>query len=73
MIFRALKAIAYLQHLRILPDDKSSWDINFELYQVEFTDNAGINRPTQALIDDGFILQGKAYKQTAAQYRQQVQ
>ncbi|WP_077342950.1 TonB-dependent receptor [Pseudocolwellia agarivorans] len=45
--------------LRILPDDKSSWDINFELFQVEFTDNAGINRPTQALIDDGLYITGQ--------------
>jgi outer membrane receptor protein involved in Fe transport len=45
--------------LNILPDDKSSWDINVELYQVEFTDNAGINRPTQALIDDGLYITGQ--------------
>ena len=45
--------------LSIWPDDKSSWDINLELYQVEFTDNAGINRPTQALIDDGLYITGQ--------------
>lgn len=45
--------------LRILPDSKSSWDINFEIYQVEFTDNAGINRPTQALIDHGLYITGQ--------------
>ncbi len=45
--------------LRFLPDNKSSWDINFEFYQVEFTDNAGINRPTQALIDDGLYITGQ--------------
>ncbi|XQW83495.1 TonB-dependent receptor [Thalassotalea piscium] len=45
--------------LRLLPDDKSSWDLNFELYHVEFTDNAGINRPTQALIDDGLYITGQ--------------
>jgi len=45
--------------LRFLPDDKSSWDINFELYQVAYTDNAGINRPTQALIDDGLYITGQ--------------
>ncbi|WP_299269968.1 TonB-dependent receptor [uncultured Psychrosphaera sp.] len=45
--------------LNILPDDKSSWDINFELYQIEFTDNAGINRPTQALIDHGLYITGQ--------------
>ena len=45
--------------LSILPDDKSSWDLNFEFYQVEFTDNAGFNRPTQALIDDGLYITGQ--------------
>lgn len=45
--------------LQILPDDKSSWDLHFELYQVEFTDNAGINRPTQALIDHGLYITGQ--------------
>ncbi|MFY8328355.1 TonB-dependent receptor [Pseudoalteromonas sp. ZZD1] len=45
--------------LRFLPDDKTSWDLNFELYQVDYTDNAGINRPTQALIDDGLYITGQ--------------
>lgn len=45
--------------LRFLPDDNSSWDINFELFQVEYTDNAGINRPTQALIDHGLYITGQ--------------
>jgi len=45
--------------LRFLPDDQSSWDINFELYEVDYTDNAGINRPTQALIDDGLYITGQ--------------
>ncbi len=45
--------------VRFLPDDKTSWDLNFELYHVEFTDNAGINRPTQALIDDGLYITGQ--------------
>ena len=44
---------------RFLPDDKITWDINFEFYQVEFTDNAGINRPTQALIDHGLYITGQ--------------
>ncbi|ASP47308.1 TonB-dependent receptor [Cognaticolwellia beringensis] len=42
-----------------LPDEKSTWDINVEFYQVEFTDNAGINRPTQALIDHGLYITGQ--------------
>ncbi|MBQ4833796.1 TonB-dependent receptor [Pseudoalteromonas sp. MMG010] len=57
--YSATKSDSLYAALRILPDDKSSWDINFELYQVEFTDNAGINRPTQALIDDGLYITGQ--------------
>lgn len=57
--FSSTKSDSLFFALNILPDDKSSWDINFELYQVEFTDNAGINRPTQALIDDGLYITGQ--------------
>ena len=57
--YSGTKSDSLFAALRILPDDKSSWDINFELYQVEFTDNAGINRPTQALIDDGLYITGQ--------------
>jgi hypothetical protein len=42
-----------------LPDEKSSWDISFEYYNVDFTDNAGINRPTQNLIDHGLYITGR--------------
>lgn len=47
--------MAYAQQF----DADTSWDINFEYYQVDYTDNAGINRPTQALIDDGLYIQGQ--------------
>lgn len=57
--FSGMKSDNLFAALRILPDDKSSWDLNFEFYQVEFTDNAGINRPTQALIDDGLYITGQ--------------
>ncbi|MGO3423678.1 MAG: TonB-dependent receptor [Pseudoalteromonas distincta] len=57
--FSGTKSDSLFAALKVLPDDKSSWDINFELYQVEFTDNAGINRPTQALIDDGLYITGQ--------------
>lgn len=40
-------------------DPQTSWDINFEYYSVDYTDNAGINRPTQALIDKGIYIQGQ--------------
>ncbi|MBA6262806.1 TonB-dependent siderophore receptor [Colwellia sp. Bg11-12] len=57
--YAGMKSDSLYAALRILPDDKSSWDVNFELYQVEFTDNAGINRPTQALIDHGLYITGQ--------------
>ncbi|MGJ8693970.1 MAG: TonB-dependent receptor [Thalassotalea sp.] len=57
--FSAHQSDSIFAALRVLPDDKSSWDLNFELYQVEFTDNAGINRPTQALIDHGLYITGQ--------------
>ncbi|WP_158968089.1 TonB-dependent siderophore receptor [Paraglaciecola sp. L3A3] len=44
---------------KVLPDDQSSWDISFEYYKVDFTDNAGINRPTQNLIDKGLYITGQ--------------
>jgi len=44
---------------RVLPDDKSSWEISLEYYNVDFTDNAGINRPTQNLIDHGLYITGQ--------------
>jgi hypothetical protein len=44
---------------RLLPDDKSSWDVSLEYYHVDFTDNAGINRPTQNLIDHGLYITGQ--------------
>jgi outer membrane receptor protein involved in Fe transport len=57
--FSGTKSDSLFAALRVLPDNKSSWDLNFELYQVEFTDNAGINRPTQALIDQGLYITGQ--------------
>ncbi|WP_341206299.1 TonB-dependent receptor [uncultured Psychrosphaera sp.] len=57
--FSHTQSDSFFAALQILPDNKSSWDINFEFYQVEFTDNAGINRPTQALIDHGLYITGQ--------------
>ncbi|TYK67310.1 TonB-dependent receptor plug domain-containing protein [Colwellia echini] len=57
--YAALKSDSIFTAFRLFPDDKTSWDVNFEFYQVEFTDNAGINRPTQALIDDGLYITGQ--------------
>ncbi|MGO4890957.1 TonB-dependent receptor [Flavobacterium sp. W21_SRS_FM6] len=44
---------------RLLPDNQSSWDISVEYFDVDFTDNAGINRPTQNLIDHGLYITGQ--------------
>jgi len=34
-------------------------DVNFEYFNVDFTDNAGWNRATQDLIDDGIYITGR--------------
>ena len=57
--YSSFKSDSIFTAFRFLPDSQSTWDINFEYYQVEFTDNAGINRPTQALIDDGLYITGQ--------------
>ncbi len=57
--YSSMKSDSLFAALRLIPDDKSIWDINFEYYQVDFTDNAGINRPTQALIDHGLYITGQ--------------
>lgn len=44
---------------RLKPDAQSSLDVNFEYFNVDFTDIAGINRPTQALIDRGIYITGQ--------------
>lgn len=57
--FSATKSDSLFAAIQFLPNSKSSWDINFEWFQVKFTDNAGINRPTQALIDDNLYITGQ--------------
>ncbi|MBA6329238.1 TonB-dependent receptor plug domain-containing protein [Colwellia sp. MB02u-6] len=57
--YSSFKSDSFYAAFRLLPDSQSTWDINLELYQVEFTDNAGINRPTQALIDSGAYITGQ--------------
>lgn len=41
------------------PDEASRLDLNVEYYKVDFTDIAGINRPTQNLIDHGLYITGQ--------------
>jgi outer membrane receptor protein involved in Fe transport len=57
--YSGFKSDSIFVAFRLLPDDASTWDINVEYYDVEFTDNAGINRPTQALIDNGLYVTGQ--------------
>ncbi|MBB1381446.1 TonB-dependent receptor [Shewanella frigidimarina] len=57
--YSGFKSDSIFVAFRLLPDDVSTWDINVEYYDVEFTDNAGINRPTQALIDNGLYVTGQ--------------
>jgi outer membrane receptor protein involved in Fe transport len=52
---------------RLLPDAKSSWDLSFEYFAVDFTDNAGINRPTQKLIDHGLYITGQGVQPNGSQ------
>ncbi|WP_018981431.1 TonB-dependent receptor [Salinimonas chungwhensis] len=44
---------------RYQPDDSLTWDISAEYYDADYPDIAGINRPTQALIDDGIYITGQ--------------
>lgn len=44
--------------LRWIPTDKLTVDFNTEFYLAHYTENTGINRPTQQLIDSGLYYQG---------------
>ncbi|WP_049722355.1 TonB-dependent receptor [Gilvimarinus polysaccharolyticus] len=44
---------------RLVPNEQTEWNVSLEYYDVEWTDNAGINRPTQNLIDHGLYVQGQ--------------
>lgn len=41
------------------PNSDTTFDVSFEHYDVEWTDNAGINRPTQNLIDHNLYITGQ--------------
>lgn len=41
------------------PSNDTRLSLSFEYYDVDWTDNAGINRPTQALIDDNLYITGQ--------------
>jgi catecholate siderophore receptor len=44
--------------LRWIPSDKLTVDFNTEFYLAHYTENTGINRPTQQLIDSGTYYKG---------------
>jgi len=44
--------------LRYLPNSQLTIDFNTEFYSAHYTENTGINRPTQQLIDSGLYYQG---------------
>ena len=43
---------------RYQPQTDVDWSVSLEYYDAQWTDNAGINRPTQALIDDNLYITG---------------
>ncbi|ATZ72556.1 TonB-dependent receptor [Idiomarina sp. X4] len=44
---------------KFAPNDDTQLDVSLEYYEVEWTDNAGINRPTQNLIDNNLYITGQ--------------
>jgi outer membrane receptor protein involved in Fe transport len=44
---------------KFAPNDDTQLDVSLEYYDVEWTDNAGINRPTQNLIDNSLYITGQ--------------
>ena len=44
---------------RYTPSDVLTWDVSAEYYDTDYPDNAGINRPTQDLIDNGIYITGQ--------------
>lgn len=44
---------------RFSPNAKTVWDLSAEYYDAEYPDIAGINRPTQSLIDNNLYITGQ--------------
>jgi len=49
------------------PSDDTQFDISLEYYDVAWTDNAGINRPTQNLIDHNLYITGQGRQPNGSQ------
>lgn len=52
---------------RWLLDNGGEFNTSVEYFDVDFTDNAGINRPTQDLIDDGLYVTGQGEQPNGSQ------
>ncbi|MGQ0697223.1 MAG: TonB-dependent receptor [Panacagrimonas sp.] len=48
---------------RLSPSDDTVFDLSVEYFDVDFTDIAGFNRPTQDLIDRGIYITGQGVQQ----------
>lgn len=44
---------------RFAPSEQLTWDVSAEYYDADYPDIAGINRPTQNLIDNGLYITGQ--------------
>ncbi|WP_417434353.1 TonB-dependent receptor [Idiomarina abyssalis] len=52
---------------KFAPNDDTQLDVSLEYYEVEWTDNAGINRPTQNLIDNNLYITGQGVQPNGSQ------
>lgn len=57
--FTSYRSQSLFAAFRLLPTATSILDLNAEYFNVDFTDNAGFNRPTQELIDEGRYVTGQ--------------
>lgn len=51
---------------RYTPSDVTTWDISAEYYDAQYPDIAGINRPTQKLIDSGLYITGQGAQENGS-------
>lgn len=56
--YSGLRSDSLFVAYRYQPNAQSDWSVSLEYYDANWTDNAGINRPTQALIDDNLYITG---------------
>jgi catecholate siderophore receptor len=56
--YSGLRSDSVVVAYRYQPNAQTDWAVSLEYYDAQWTDNAGINRPTQALIDDNLYITG---------------